>query len=375
MKKISICQITSMHQWDSIRIYKKACLGLVRNGIEVHLVTISPDIPPVDIGIKFHWLKQRKGWRRRIFSSREAYRIALKINADIFHFHDPDLLPWMLILSIKGRRVVYDMHENYAEVFHRLNLPVLLKMIMANLWTYFLRFCARRFKGIITVSQSMQSLLSSISTPMIVVRNAPYLLELEDVNINIGKKPFTVYTSGTNSSMRNCMQTIEALPYILRKIPEVRLIFAGEYQPEGFKEELKEKAIELGIDSHVELEGMLPYKENFMRTVQMEVGCVFYEDNVNNRVGIPNRLFEYMYAGVAVIGESFVEVKKVIEDSKCGNVVNSSDSQSIANGVIQLFSDIEKLKKMQSNARNKIISDYSYENELKKMISFYYSLL
>ena len=171
------------------------------------------------------------------------------------------------------------------------------------------------------------------------------------------------------------MQTIEALPLILKKIPGARLVFVGNYYPEGYEFRLKARAKELGIETHVEIEGMLPWKENFGRTAQMEVGCVFYEDNVNNRVTIPNRLFEYMYAGAAIIGESFFEVKKIIDESQCGIVVNSSDPKSIADGVIRLFTDIPALRKMQSNARSKTISTYAYEYELKKMITFYNSLI
>ena len=171
------------------------------------------------------------------------------------------------------------------------------------------------------------------------------------------------------------MQTVEALPTIISKIPEVCLVFAGRFSPPGYEMKLKERAIELGVENHLRFESMLPYKINLHRTSQMEAGCVFYEDNVNNKLTIPNRLFEYMYAGAAVIGESFYEIKKVIEESECGVVVNSSDPLSIADGVIRLFSEIPKLREMQSNARKSVISKYSYEHELKKLIYFYKILL
>lgn len=370
-----ICHVTSMHPWDDVRIYQRACIGLLNRGLEIHLIAIYPDKEFVEYGVKFHWLKQRKGWKRRIFSSREAFKLALNIDADIFHFHDPDLLPWMLILSYKGKRVVYDIHENHTERVLGLTFPNLVKKTLAKSWFFFECFCIAKFAGIITTTHSMQRIYSGINIPKAVISNTPYLSELCDVNINVDKIPFSIYTSGFHSDKRNCMQTIEALPFILRKIPEVRLIFAGTYFPEDYEIRLKSKAKELGVETHLVIEGMLSYKDNFNRTAQMEIGCVFYEDNVNNRVTIPNRLFEYMYAGVAVVGESFYEVKKVIEDSQCGVVVNSSDPESIADGVIRLFSNIPELRKMQSNATSTIISTYTYEHELNKIIAFYDSLL
>jgi len=370
-----ICHITSRHDWDDARIYQRACIGLLREGLEVHLIATCPDVKPVQAGVQFHWLKQRQGWSRRIISSGEAFKQALDIDADVFHFHDPDLLPWMLLLSLKGKKVIYDVHENYAERILALKFPNWLKRLLAKLWSIFECFCGAKYAGIITTTQSMQSLFTGIKTPTISVSNTPYLGVLVNTKLIVYKRPFTIYTSGEHSDRRNCMQTIEALPIILKKIPEARLVFVGKFDPEGYDYSLKARAKELGVETSVEIEGMLPYKENFERTAKMEVGCVFYEDNVNNRVTIPNRLFEYMYARVAVIGESFFEVKKVIEESQCGAVVNSSDPKSIADAVINLFDDIPTLRKMQSNGRSKVISTYAYEHELKKMIAFYNSLI
>jgi glycosyltransferase involved in cell wall biosynthesis len=370
-----ICHITSMHPWDNVRIYQRACMGLLKKGLEIHLIATYPGKKPQESGVQFHWLKQRQGWKRRIYSSREAYKLALNIDADVFHFHDPDLLPWMLFLSFKGKKVVYDAHENYTERVLGLSFPNWIRLPLAKFWSFFECFCVAKFAGIITTTYSMQSIFSNINIPKLVVSNTIYLSALGDVNLKVDKKPFTIYTSGSHSDKRNCMQTIEALPFILKKIPEVRLIFVGTYYPEDYDIRLKYRAKELGVERRVETEGILSYKDNFSRTAQMEIGCVFYEDNVNNRVTIPNRLFEYMYAGVAVIGESFFEVKKVIEESHCGILVNSSDPESIADGVIRLFSDIAALRKMQSNGRSKIISTYAYEHELEKMNAFYNSLI
>ena len=370
-----VCHITSRHRWDDVRIYQRACIGLLNKGLEIHLIATFPEQLPEESGVQFHWLKQRNGWGKRILSSREAYKCSLKIEADVFHFHDPDLLPWMLLLSFKGKKVIYDIHENYTERLLGLKFPNLLKLLLFKLWLKFERYCVDEFAGIITTTFSMQDLFSDINTPKIVVSNTPYLSSLGISNMNTDKMPFTIYTSGSHSDKRHCMQTIEALPLILKKIPEARLIFAGTYFPDNYAIKLKSKAKELGVEIRVKTDGMLPYKENLTRTAQMEVGCVFYEDNVNNRVTVPNRLFEYMYAGVAVIGESFNEVKMVIEESNCGCVVNSSDPESIAEGIIRLFSDIPGLRKMQSNARNRIVSTYSYEYELEKMINFYNTLI
>ena len=170
-----ICHITSMHDWDDDRIYQRACIGSLREGLEIHLIATYPAVKSMEVGVKFHWLKQRQGWRRRIFSPIEAYKLALVINADIFHFHDPDLLPWMLLLSYKGKKVIYDVHENYAERILSLKLPNWVKQTLAKFWSIFERFCASRYAAIITTTQSMQSLFADINIPKVSVSNYLYI--------------------------------------------------------------------------------------------------------------------------------------------------------------------------------------------------------
>lgn len=372
---MKICHITSMHAWDNVRIFHRACIGLLVKGFEIHLIATSPENTQSDSGVQFHWLKKRKGIKRRIFSSREAYKLALKINADLFHFHDPDLLPWMLLLTLRKRKIIYDIHENYNERILTLKVPNWIKIFISKLWVSFERFCISKFAGIITTTQSMQDIFSNINVLKIIVSNSVYMSALHDINFRVEKIPFSVYSSGSHSDKRNCMQTILALPLILKKFPKTKLIFAGTFCPENYKDILMCKAKELGVDTHLEIQGMLSYRNNFNRTTKMEIGCVFYEDNVNNRVTIPNRLFEYMYAGVAVIGESFPEVRNVIEQADCGIIVNSSDPESIANAIIELFADIPKLRKMQLNARNRIKTTYAFEHDLESMVSLYNKII
>ena len=86
------------------------------------------------------------------------------------------------------------------------------------------------------------------------------------------------------------MKAVEALPAIVKEVPNVKMKFVGRFQPPGYEQELINKAAELGVAENFETEGMLPWLENFKRISTAHVGCVFYNDNLNNRVTLPNRL-------------------------------------------------------------------------------------
>src|SRR5690606_14458953 len=113
-----------------------------------------------------------------------------------------------------------------------------------------------------------------------------------------------IYTSGMHSHDRDCLQTVKALPMIVSRYPDTKMQFVGRYRG-NIHEEMEAQA---GLDKttqNLKLEGMVPWEENFHRTSKAFCGCVFYADNPNNRVGIPNRLFEYMYCGIPIVASDF----------------------------------------------------------------------
>lgn len=375
---IKVTHITSMHDWNDDRIFERACYGLLVEGYQVSLIA-TRDTATVksESGVVIFPIKKRSGLRRRIFSSLEAISKAAATKSDILHFHDPDLLPFMWVLSWFRKGIVYDVHENYLARIWSLKLPHLLRSPLAFCWRSFEKICIRSFDGFVVTTDSMGKMFNISSVPYCVVSNTPYLkrLDLEKIS-NLEKRPgINLYISGSHSKQRNCMQAVEALPAIVAKHPEASLVFAGKYVPDTFKFELQKRAEELGVSDHLQLEGMLSWLENFNRTSSMHIGLVLYEDNLNNRVTIPNRLFEYMISGLAVVGESFTEVKKVIEDAECGYTCNSSNPEDISAAVIQTIDDKRGLLNLGHNGKNAIMEKYAFEYDLKRLIQYYKSLL
>lgn len=372
---ITICHITSMHDYNDDRIFERAAKGAYSLGNRVFLIATYPSDAEIE-GIKIVGLKKRNGLKRRFNSSFEAYGKAKKIKADIYHFHDPDLIPWMALLSFSGKKVIYDVHENYESRMYKLPFPVSINRLLAGVYRKFETSIANKFAGITVVTESMKDLFKKFKKPICVVGNVVYLDRLKNVRINPqGKDRFVIYTSGTNSASRNCINTIEALPAILKEVPDVKMKFVGRYHPESFRQQMIDKAKDLGVPDNVIIEGMIPWEENFTRTAEAGIGCVFYEDNPNNRVTLPNRLFEYMFCGVAVLGEDFPEVRKVLNETSAGLCLNSSDPGSIAEKAIFLLKNPEKMIEMGENGRKAVLEKYNFENTLIDLMSFYHRIL
>lgn len=361
-----------MHDWDDDRIYQRACIGLTREGHEVYLVATEPTQTPKEESVRFKWIKRRSGWRRRWFSSREAIEKATETNADVYHFHDPDLLPHVLRLKKAKPEsvVIYDIHENYAGRFQNWGLPAFL----GRWFRIYEKSVIKKLDGYTTVSESMGRLFLNVQTPSIVIRNSTDLTRLEQLDVKAIEpyNPPAIYTSGTHSHARHCLQTVIAMEYISSS-NECQIVFAGTYA-DGIEKEMLDAAEEANKSHLLKLEGMLPWEENFKRTAKAYAGCVFYEDNPNNRVGIPNRLFEYMYCGIPVIATDFPELRKIVDDAQCGLLVDSENPESISKGISYLLENPFEARQMGERGRLAMESKYGYHVDLKHTIDFYTTL-
>ncbi len=116
--------------------------------------------------------------------------------------------------------------------------------------------------------------------------------------------------------------------------------------------------------------------ENMMRyTKGADVGISIDKDtNLNYYFSLPNKLFEYISAGLAVITSALPEVKKMVEDNRCGIVLNTSSPEEISRSIKILRDDRQLLYDLKKNSR--IASEkINWENESKKIYSFYKNIL
>lgn len=360
-----------MHAWNDDRIFERAAWGLRKEGHEVTLIAPAESDIEVD-GIKIKSIPIRSRLGKHFISPFEAYWKMKKINADVYHFFNPNMMWLMRRWAKKGKNVFIDIHENYEARVAALPIPTLMKPKFIRYYRYLENRLCNHFEGITVVTNSMKRKLESSLVPILVVDNVPFLKRLSKVELSDKKEQHPVIiTSGTHSKERNCMEAVEALPIIAATIPNVEMKFVGRFQPAEYEQDLHDRARELGVSKNLTTEGMLPWKDNFSRISKAHIGCVFYNDNLNNRVTLPNRLYEYMFCNMAVLGEDFPEVKNVLEVSKAGLSVKSKSPEDIAQKALKLLGDESLLKNCMSNARRSVEKEYNFENALQKLISFY----
>ena len=117
LTRMRICHLTTVHDWNDVRIFVKMSQSGSSEGYLVDLIApVRWNNPVIDSGaITVHGLRR---YRSRILRSSlgtlRAIRKATTIRASIYHLHDPELLPAVIALRLLGRRVVFDFHEEFS---------------------------------------------------------------------------------------------------------------------------------------------------------------------------------------------------------------------------------------------------------------------
>ena len=132
---MKVCHFTSAHDSDDIRVFVKECVTLASNGFEVYFV--APGTSREDQGVKVVGIGDvPEGRLKRMTGfSKMAYKSALDLNCDIYHFHDPELLPYGLKLKKKGKTVIYDSHEDVpAQIMDKKWIPAFLRKTVSGMF-------------------------------------------------------------------------------------------------------------------------------------------------------------------------------------------------------------------------------------------------
>jgi glycosyltransferase involved in cell wall biosynthesis len=107
-----------------------------------------------------------------------------------------------------------------------------------------------------------------------------------------------------------------------------------------------------------------------------DIGIVPYKPvSLNNKLASPNKIFEYMMAGLPIAASDSPELKKIVTKNKVGVLFDPSNPKDIANKINKLIENDKLLEEMKENALRCAKSEYNWEVQSRKLISVYDSLI
>ena len=173
-----VCHLTSVHPKIDTRIFYKECKTLVDAGYDVTLV-VQNDKDEVIDGVKILCIDTPKNRKERMLhTTRHVYKRALECNADIYHFHDPELMPIGLKLKRKGKKVIYDVHEDVPrQILSKQWIPAPLRKIISWVIERIEIYAAKRFDCIVTATDYIAGHFVKLNNNVIAVKNYPIKIE------------------------------------------------------------------------------------------------------------------------------------------------------------------------------------------------------
>lgn len=371
-----ICHVSTAHSAFDTRIFRRECCSLARAGHEVHLV-VNHDRAETVEGVHIHALPAGfRGWRRRLLQSRLAARMAAALQADVYQFHDPELLPWMAGLA-RNAVVIWDVHELYhaSIVQHNQFRWPWLSRLASRAFSILERFMVGRLSGIVAATPQLAERYRSLGRPVTVLRNLPDLSPVADLlDRTAGPTDPVVVCSGTTSG-RQVPELLQALVLVRSRLPSARLLMLTRFDTAAAREETLRRIRALDLEAAVEIMAPLRFPD-YIRLLgeRARVGVVLYERTPNNLVGLPNRLFEYWAAGLPVVATGTPNLTEYVEESRAGTLVDSESPQQIAEALLRYLQDPDRAREAGLRGRGAVVERLSWAKEFPRLLELYDTL-
>ena len=276
----------------------------------------------------------------------------VRLHPDLVHANDLPALPLgFLIARTTDAKLLYDSHELWADSRHRLLVPRWLFRMMRRTE----RFCARRADAVITVSEGIADYMAkdfNIPKP-VVVRNIPIASDERRIDRHVLKSalaisaevPLVLYQGGMTKG-RDLITLIKAMERI--KHPTGVLVFLGNGP---LVPTLKTAAHETEIQERVFFHPEVPPDELCWWTQDATLGiCSIEGICLSYRLSLPNKLFEYIQAGLPVLVSDLPEMRRVVSRYGVGEIYAGGDVAELADKIDRILCDPELREKYRQAA-------------------------
>jgi len=286
--------------------------------------------------------------------------------AELLVSNDLDtLLPNYLVHKLKRMPLVYDSHEYFTATPELVNRPN-----VQRIWKWIEKSIVPKLKDCITVNASIAGLFEKeYKIPFRVVRNIPnapahtLTPSREELNLPADKKIVLLQGSGINIQ-RGAEEAVEAMQYLDNVL--LLIVGGGDVLPL-----LKQKVNELNLQEKVKFVSRQTPENLAGYTRNADLGLTIDKDtNINYRFSLPNKLFDYIHAGVPVLATPLVELKNIIQQYNIGAFIENHDPVHIASTIKNLLENEKRLAEYKMNTA-KAADDLNWETEKKVLLEIF----
>lgn len=367
-----IVHLTSAHSPTDNRIYYKEVLSLAACGHELFLIAPSSTWERTTSGgattITIKRAKTRLG--RFLVTTSLVFYKAWRLNADLYHFHDPDLTPYGLLLKLFGKKVVIDIHENYAgDVFAKGWIPHALRPLVSRLMQSMLDAGVKTLDGAVTADDVLRDRYAGLRRDGGVVSAHNYpIISPELLGADISRKRYEnrrILFLGGASAHRCIQEFTDALDLLGDEAFAARI--GGNHNDQDLLGACKLKRSWPKVD----YVGSISFAGVTQSMLDSSISINLFSDSPNHHDIRSNRLFESMAAGLPVVVSNFPKWRAFIDEYQCGIAVDPHDPQEISQAINRLLTDPELCVRYASNGRRAALENYRWDTQAAKIKQLY----
>lgn len=366
-----VVHMTSVHPPNDVRIFHKECRTLAEHGYDV--VLVAPGESTEDsAGVRIVSVSRRSSRRmaRFLVTTVRVACVALRERADIYHFHDPELIPMGLILKVLHQHVIYDAHEDLPKQIRDKHwLPRRVRPVVACIAAGAEWVAGRTLDLIVAPTPEIVGRFPSSKS--VLVRNYPRLERFRAIAPAERPKDgrVTLVYIGAIGRTRCLFEMVEAM----ERLPDsCQLVLAGPVSPAGLLAEVAvrpgwKKVRYLGVIDQIDV----------LRVLQSaDIGIVLLHATPSYLQAPATKLYEYMASGLPVVAPFFEGAwPGIVEEANCGFLVDPLSPTEIADACEKLLSDIGAAREMGQRGRLCAFERFDWDGEGATLIEAYEKVL
>ncbi len=359
----SVCHITTAHPRNDTRIFLKQCQSLSSFGYHVSLIVNDGQGNSEQTGVRIVDLGGHKGrLGRALVAVPKAVNAALREKCDVYHFHDPELIPVGVMLAVLGKSVIYDVHEDLPnDIMDKPWIAPRLRRGVSACASVVERLSVKLFAGVVCATPFITERFKAMHNNVENINNYPIIGELQSEPHATRSGNRAVYVGGI-SVLRGILPVVKSLHN-----SNVKLDLLGTFSIPHEREAACHTPGWENVCEH----GFADRQRVAEFMADSIAGIVTFLPCSNHVNAQPNKMFEYMSAGLPVICSSFPLWRDIVESHNCGICVDPDNPAEIAAALRRLCENPDLVREMGENGKKAVLTTFNWAAEASKLNAMY----
>lgn len=365
--KKTVCQLSSLHFALDTRIFYKYARSL-KEKYHVIVIGIHPRHETIE-GIDIRPFREYKNRIWRIMSSWIwMYIKAIRIKADCYHIHDPELLPCALLLRWSGKKIIIDIHENIADdIFDKEWLP--FKKTVFTLYDKIERQICKN-APVILAEDSYGKRYEQFCKDINYIHNyveTDFFIPFRSLE---KRDPLQLYYIGIILENRCLGEILSAMQKLHSQGIRVHFHCVGHVYNRVQRWLEQQPHYEL-LRPYLHFYGRQNLETGYKISQKCGIGLCLIKPMKNSIESKPTKLFEYMACGLPIVTSHFPLYRELVEDTKTGRTVDPTEPDKIAEVIKEMIASSEKREEYSQNGMGITSEKFNWETERKKLTILY----